>query len=87
MPAARLDRLRIGRRLDLLLLCPGQFFLGAITATVLPAILGVVAAADVVLTDERLAVVLYLENTHGKADGRGDVGKQNHARTKTVRDT
>jgi hypothetical protein len=58
---------------------PGHFLLGTVTTAMVPASVGVAAAARMVLTGERPAAILGGKLGHGHADGRDQVRHQSHA--------
>jgi hypothetical protein len=72
----------IGGWLDLMGQCPGQFFFAAVTATVMPARVGVPAAARMVLAGERLPAIFFGSLGDGHADRGDEVGKESHTGSK-----
>src|SRR5262249_12615038 len=83
-PTLGRDRFSGRRCLHFVGVRPGQSFLVAETAAVLPALGRAMAAAHVVLTRKRPAAVLVGEGGDRQAEGRGQVGNDGDTRTQPV---
>jgi len=84
VPSEAARFLRVSGGLDFVLASPGPAFLRCKAAAMLPALLGTLATARMVLARERLTGIPFGEGGQRQAEGGHQVRKQSHGSTQAV---